>query len=123
MVETRIKLGFVIFILIGLLASGTFAYHYVENWSLVDSFYFTATTLTTIGYGDLVPSTDASKLMTVAFALSGVAMFLYGLSVITSFYIQKGQQFEAYEERKIREIISNISMPFGKKKGLKKWKE
>ena len=120
MILPKSQIGFVFFIMVALLVAGTLSYSQMEQWSLIDSFYFTATTLTTIGYGDLVPTHDASKLLTVAFALSGVAMFLYGLSVITSHYIQKGQQFEEYEAKKIKEIVSNISLSFKRKKGLKR---
>jgi len=120
MFETRSKLGFVFLVLIFLLASGTLIYHNLEQWSLVDSFYFTTTTLTTIGYGDLAPTTDFSKLVTVAFALSGVAMFLYALGLVASYYLQKGQQFEEYEAKKIKEIVSSLSLPFKKKKRLRK---
>ena len=39
---------------------------------------FTLTSMTTIGYGDLVPSTDAGKWFTMAFVTVGLAvLFLY----------------------------------------------
>ncbi len=120
MSETSLRLGSILVLLLGILGIGTVAFHQLEQWTLVDSFYFTATTLMTIGYGDLVPTTDASKLATVAFALSGVAIFLYGLGLIAAHYIQKGQQFEEYEAKKIKEIVSSISIPFKRKKGLKR---
>jgi len=120
MVETGLKIGSIFILLAIILSVGTIAFHNLEQWSLVDSFYFTATTLMTIGYGDLAPTTDASKLVTVAFALSGVTVFLYGLGVIASYYVKKEQQFEEYETRKIKDIVSNISIPFRKKKGLRK---
>ncbi len=120
MAQTKARIATLFCILFILLVGGTLIYHSLENWSLVDSFYFTATTLTTIGYGDLVPTSDFSKLVTVAFALSGVASFLYALGVLASHYFEKGQQFEEYEARKIKEIVSNIEMPFKKKKGKKK---
>jgi voltage-gated potassium channel len=50
-----------------LLFTGTVSYHLIEEWSIVDSLYFTTMTVTTVGYGDLVPTTDASKLFTVFF--------------------------------------------------------
>jgi len=118
MVETKVKLGTVFIMLFLLLMSGTMVFKALEGWSFIDSFYFTSTTLMTIGYGDLSPTTDTSKLVTVAFALAGVATFLYGLGVISSYYIQKGQQFEQYEAEKIKEIVGNIKIPFKKKKGL-----
>ena len=47
----------------GVLFVGTVFYHHAESWSYVDSFYFSVTTLTTVGYGDLVPTTDVGKLL------------------------------------------------------------
>lgn len=119
MAEAGLKIGSLFAILVVLLIIGTLVFHGLEQWSFVDSFYFTATTLTTIGYGDLTPSTDLSKIVTVVFALSGVTIFLYTLSVIATYYIKKGQQFEEYEKKKIKEIITNLPGPF-KKKGLKR---
>ncbi|MBN2067621.1 MAG: two pore domain potassium channel family protein [Candidatus Diapherotrites archaeon] len=110
--QTGAKLGFVITVLVLLLAAGTVIYHHLEQWSFVDSFYFTTTTLTTIGYGDLTPTTDLSKVVTVFFALSGVATFLYALSVIAVFSIQKGQSFEEREIRKVKGMLRKL--PFGK---------
>lgn len=59
-----------------LLATGTIFYMLVEHWTLVDSLYFCVTTLTTVGFGSPAPTTDAGKLFTIFFVLSGVGMFL-----------------------------------------------
>ena len=48
-----------------ILLSGTLFYSNVEGWKLLDSAYFCVMTLTTIGYGDLHPTTDLSKLFTI----------------------------------------------------------
>lgn len=119
MPESKSKIGVFFVLVVFLLAAGSLSFHYLENWSFVDSFYFTTSTLLTIGYGDLVPSNPVSKVATVVFALLGVSVFLYGLTVITSYYIQKGQQFEEYEARKIKDIVSNIGLPFRKHKPRK----
>ena len=120
MVETKVQLGTIFVLLVLVLLIGTTVFYHLEQWSIIDSFYFTATTLLTIGYGDLVPTHDISKLATVFFALCGVTVFLYGLGMIASYYVQKGQQFEEYEANKIREIVSNMKIPFKKKKGIPK---
>lgn len=36
-----------------ILLCGTLFYNYVEGWGILDSLYFSVTTLTTVGYGDL----------------------------------------------------------------------
>jgi voltage-gated potassium channel Kch len=56
------------------LAVGTVAYRLLEDWSWVDSLYFSVVAVTTVGFGDLTPSTDASKLFTVVYILSGITI-------------------------------------------------
>ena len=50
-------------------------YRFIEDWSWVDSFYFSSVALTTVGFGDLTPSTDASKLFTVFYVFTGISLF------------------------------------------------
>ena len=58
----------------GTLLTGTVVYHLLEDWSWVDSLYFSVVTLTTVGYGDLSPTTDLSKLFTVVYLVSGMSL-------------------------------------------------
>ena len=44
-----------------LLLSGTLFYRNVEGWSWVDALYFSTTTISTVGFGDLSPKTDMGK--------------------------------------------------------------
>ena len=53
---------------------GTVAFHYIEGWSWVDSFYFSAVAGTTVGFGDLTPSTDLSKLFSVVYIFVGIGI-------------------------------------------------
>ena len=54
--------------------TATVVYRMVEDWSWVDSLYFSAVAVTTVGFGDLVPSTDGSKLFTVLYIATGIAL-------------------------------------------------
>lgn len=72
----------------GLLVAGTLIFYYLEDWTLVESFYFTVATLTTVGYGDFVPSNDISRIFTALYILSGVALALAALGLIGASYVE-----------------------------------
>lgn len=56
------------------LGIGTVVYHFMEEWTWVDSFYFSSIALTTVGFGDLTPSSDLSKIFTVFYIFSGISL-------------------------------------------------
>jgi len=86
--KTARKLEIVLSTIAGVLIIGTLAYHSLEGWGYVDSFYFTGVTMTTIGYGDLHPTTPLSKIFTVFFAFAGVGVSLFALSLFAAAYFE-----------------------------------
>lgn len=83
-----------------ILMVGTLTYHYLENWSVIDSLYFSVVTLTTIGYGDFSPKTDAGKIFTIIYIVVGIGMILSFINTIQHHYT-----YMRYRER--REILKN----------------
>src|SRR5215210_1465458 len=67
-----------------LLVVGTGFYVAVEGWSVVDAVYFCAMSLATVGYGDVVPETDAGKLFTVAYVLCGIGILVSFFTALTA---------------------------------------
>jgi voltage-gated potassium channel Kch len=55
-----------------LIAGGTIFYSQSQGWGVVDSLYFSVTTLTTVGYGDLTPHGAGAKLFTIMYILTGI---------------------------------------------------
>lgn len=60
--------------LIFMIIIGTILFHFVENWRWINSLYFCVTTLTTVGYGDFSPQTDAGKIIFIFYILSGLGI-------------------------------------------------
>jgi voltage-gated potassium channel len=67
--------------LVSVTAIGTGGYTLLEGLPPADAFYLTIVTLTTVGYGDLVPHTGAGRMFTVLIILSGVGSALYLFTV------------------------------------------
>ena len=53
---------------------GTVVYRAFEDWSWIDSAYFSVVTLTTVGFGDLHPTMDGSKVFTIFYIVGGVSL-------------------------------------------------
>lgn len=43
-----------------------------ERWTVIDSLYFAVATFTTVGYGDLQPTSEPGQIFTILFAVYGV---------------------------------------------------
>lgn len=83
-----------VFVFFLVLTGSSFAYHYVEGWSMIDSIYFVVISATTIGYGDITPATSIGKLITILFSFFWIAFAFYYVSLISSYV------FKRYLERK-----------------------
>lgn len=57
-------------------ALGTIIYSVREGWSIIDSFYFSVMTLTTIGFGDLAPTSPGMRIYTTVYAVMGIGLFV-----------------------------------------------
>ncbi len=68
---------------------GALVYRYLEEWSWIDAFYFSIITLTTVGYGDFSPQTDAGKLFTIFYIILGIGMILNFINTMQSYYNEK----------------------------------
>jgi len=56
--------------------TGTVFYRFVEDLRWLDSLYFSVITLTTVGYGDFSPTTNAGKVFTMVYVLIGIGIFV-----------------------------------------------
>ena len=78
--------------LIAWIILGTVSFHHLEPWSWIESFYFSVATVTTVGYGDLAPTTDMSRLFAAFYILIGVSIGLATLGLFGAEMIKKRQK-------------------------------
>jgi len=88
------------------LGVAVFAYSYFfEQWGVIDSIYFAVVTFTTIGYGDLSPSSDASRLFTVFFALYGIGILGAFLSILGNAFMEASHRAMADTEARAKKRV------------------
>jgi len=102
---TKIKISLVI--LLTIFVIGTVGFHFLEGWNLLDSFYTTIATLSTVGYGDFSPETKAGKIFTIFVIIFGVGMMFYTLVLMAETFIE-GRLRYVLGRGKLEKIIEKM---------------
>ena len=84
---------------------GTLIFHKLEDWTYAQSFYYSVTTLTTVGYGDFVPTTDYNRVVTALYMLIGVTITLGAFGYIGSNYIARR---EAMAQKRAEKRLNSV---------------
>jgi voltage-gated potassium channel len=61
--------------------SGITGYALIDRWDLLDSFYMTIITISTVGYTEVHPQSTAGRIFTSALIVVGVGTMLFGFGV------------------------------------------
>jgi hypothetical protein len=61
----------------------------IEDWNTGDSFYWSVVTITTVGFGDIVPTSNAGKVFTMVYGLVGCAVLANGLNTLVAYPLTK----------------------------------
>ena len=78
-----------LFLVVLLVVAGTVFYSRIEGWSLLDSAFFSLITLTTVGYGDMVPTTPISKIFTMIYLVAGISVLLGFLNKVGGMVVKR----------------------------------
>jgi len=78
-----------VYLVVAVLLAGTLFYRQAEGWSILDSLFFSVTTLTTVGYGELTPTTAMSKVFTIVYIFIGIGIILAFLNKIAEREIER----------------------------------
>jgi len=106
--ESLPRVWLVVFAVAVALLFGTIGFHLLEGWSVLDSLYVSAQTVTTVGFGDLTPATRSGRVFATVFMLLGVGVVLYGLTAAAHSIVQSelvatfGQRRRSRKMNKLR---------------------
>ena len=80
--------------------------------NFLDAFYFSIFTMTTVGYGDVMPISDAGKLTTVLMVLTGIALIPVQLGELFKRLIKTANQGDRANDITKEIVCSGCSLSF-----------
>jgi len=101
----------VVLVILGVHVVGTLGYMLIEGWSAWDAFYMTVITVTTVGYGEVHPMSQAGRAFTVVVLLTGVGAFFSAFTLFMS-ELSEGGFAERRERRRLARMIDSLNDHF-----------
>ncbi len=97
--------------LIAITAVGIGGYRLIEGWGWLDSAWMVVITLTTIGYGEVHPLSDAGRGFTLALIMGGVSVVSWALSQAAG-YALSGDLQRDLRARQLRRRVDELDGHF-----------
>jgi voltage-gated potassium channel len=98
------RILFALLAVIVAMGCGAIGFHLIEGWSILDSLYAAAQTVTTVGYGDVTPATRNGRIFAMIFMLAGVGVVLYALTTTVHAIVQSELVATFGERRQSRKM-------------------
>jgi voltage-gated potassium channel len=103
----RFRISYALLALAAAILVGTLGFHFIERWSLIDSFYVTVQTLTTVGYGDQPPKSLGGRIFAIVIMLIGAGGVALAISTIVQ-SIVKSELIETFGQRRRSKKMSKM---------------
>ncbi len=104
----RVRIYTAVFLLCMLLFIGVLGFKIMSDYSWVDAIYMTVITITTVGFGEVQPLDDQSKIFTIFLILASVVILGYAITVITEYILSKND-LEELKQKKMQKKIDAFS--------------
>ena len=92
MVDLRLRLRCFLAMLVVIMVAATVGLMHFEKLTLADAFYFSIVTISTVGYGDIHPSTPMGKFLVLLLIIGGVGTFLGVIANATEMIINRREK-------------------------------
>ena len=107
MVNTRSRILRLVILFLSMIAVGTIGYVLIERWSVSDSLYMTAITLSTVGFGEVRSLTPAGRIFTILLIFAGVGMIIYFLSSMAEYLVSFNMEHE-WRKRRSSNMVNKM---------------
>jgi hypothetical protein len=94
----RSRIRVFLLVLFSVMAIGVLGFMRVEGLSLGDAIYFSIVTVSTVGYGDVIPRTQIGKMLAALLIIGGTGSFLGIVATATEMFITKREKLLRLEK-------------------------
>lgn len=87
---------------------GTAGYMIIENFNFLEALYMAVTTISTVGFGEIKPLSEAGRIFTIILILVNLGLFTYFITLLTRFF-SDGEFIKLYKLIKMENKIQHLN--------------
>lgn len=87
---------------------GIAGYMIIEKSSLLDALFMTTISITTVGYGEVIPLSEAGKIFTIILLITSWGSFAFAITRITQFVVS-GEINQYFKTRRLMKDIASLT--------------
>ncbi|WP_420457707.1 potassium channel family protein [Neolewinella sp.] len=106
--SNALDLRLALLLLLVTMAVGTVGLMLIEGYTLIDAFYMSVITISTVGFGEVQPLSNAGRLFVSALVVFNIGIVAYVLAAF-SYYVIDGKLFETMQYNRIQAKIGKMS--------------
>ena len=86
---------------------GAAGYMLIEQFSFLEALYMAVITISTVGFGEVRPLSEAGRIFTIILILVNLALFTYFITLLTRFF-SDGEFIKLYKQIKMENSIQQL---------------
>lgn len=91
-----------------IIITGIVGYMVIEKANLIDSLFMTTISITTVGYGEVIPLSQAGKIFTIILLITSWGTFAFAITRITQFVVS-GEINQYFKQRRLMKDIARLN--------------
>lgn len=87
---------------------GSIGYVIIEGYTWVEAFYMTVITVSTVGFREVSPLSDAGMIFTSILIISSIGAFAYSISALTTYFVD-GEYRNTFKAARLKKEIDKLN--------------
>ena len=95
-------------LLFSIIAYGVIGYHVIEGMDFFDALYMTIITISTVGFQEVKPLSNAGRILTITIISGGITVAAYTIGTLVRSFVE-GEIKKMFGRRKVEKMISEMN--------------